>query len=437
MIAERAVEAASAAGATQAEATFSSSERFHAEARDQVLTKLEQTTGRSLTVRVFVAGAKAALSTTDLSLVGVNELARTTVEAARFVAADPHAGLPASVAPAASTGLKIFHADVAQRDAAEKIEDARALERHARAVDPRVGNSNGSRAGDANVIVALANSLGFRGTYRSTTVTRSSSPVVDDGTAKRTASYGSAARSYAAIEPVETVAQLAARRALEMCGARKPPTGRMPVIFERDVAAAVLSDVFGALSAANVAAGNSFLIDRIGERLGSELVTIVDDGRLPAGLGTSPFDAEGVPTGRTVVFDRGIFRTFLYDTYYGRKLGAASTANAAGGGIGPNNLHLSAGSHSLEELIAMTPRGVLVLDTIGFATESVTGNYSRGARGILIEGGERAYPVDEFTIAGNLASMLGAIDAVGADLKFDSTIVAPSFRVAEMTVSGA
>jgi PmbA protein len=222
-----------------------------------------------------------------------------------------------------------------------------------------------------------------------------------------------------------------------MCGARKPGTMRCPVIFERDVAAQVLGDVFSALNAANVAAGNSFFAGKIGEVVGSPLATLIDDGRLYGGLGTSPFDAEGVPTRRTVVIEGGTLQTFLYDTYNGRRLGAASTGNASGGGIGPNNFYLEPGPDSLEELIAGTKRGVLILDTIGFSTESVTGTYSRGARGFAIENGERAYPIDEFTIAGNLLEMLAGIDGVANDLTFDSSIVAPSFRVAEMTISGS
>ncbi len=154
------------------------------------------------------------------------------------------------------------------------------------------------------------------------------------------------------------------------------------------------------------------------------------------GSGRPPFDAEGVPTRRTEVFREGVLETFLYDTYYGRKLGAASTGNATHGGIGPNNFYLLPGERSLDELIAATPRGVLILDTIGFATEYATGTYSRGARGFWIENGERAYPIDEFTIAGNLVEMLAALDAVASDLRFDAGIVSPSFRVADMTVSG-
>jgi PmbA protein len=232
------------------------------------------------------------------------------------------------------------------------------------------------------------------------------------------------------------VGAVAARRAVEMFGARKPLTMRAPVIFERDVAAALIDDLFAAVAASNVAVGNSWLADRVGDRIGSELVTIVDDGTLPGRLGSAPFDGEGVATRRTPVFERGVLRTFLYDSYYARKLGAQTTGNSTGGGIGANNFYLAPGTGSLADLIASTSRGVLVLDTIGFATEHATGSYSRGARGFMIEDGELAYPIDEFTVAGNLADMLAGVDAVADDLRFDGSTIAPSFRVAEMTISG-
>jgi PmbA protein len=181
---------------------------------------------------------------------------------------------------------------------------------------------------------------------------------------------------------------------------------------------------------------NSYLADAIGETIGSPLVTIVDDGRLSGGLGSAPFDAEGTPTQRTIVFERGVLKSFLFDTYYARRLGARSTGNASGGGIGVHNFYLQAGDRTLDGLIAATPRGVLVYDTIGFATEYASGTYSRGARGMWIENGELAYPVDGFTIASNFRAMLAGIDAVADDLRFDGSFVAPSFRIAEMTISG-
>jgi len=436
-LATRVVAEARAAGADEADATVTVAQRFSAEARDATLAKLEQSTARALVLRVFTRGAKATLGTSDLSPGGLRELVREVVEASRFVAADPLGGLPEGLAGSAVTAdLGIDFEDVRARTPEGKIEDARALERLTRAFDARIVNSGGSRVGDTSVTVALANSHGFTGSYRATAVSRGTSPIARDGESKRVGSYGSAARSYAGLETVEMVATLAARRAVESIGSRKPGTMTVPVIFERDVAAAVLGDLFGALSASSVSTGNSFFAGKTGERVGSALATIVDDGRLPGALGSSPFDSEGVPTRRTVVIDRGVLATYLYDTYYARKLGAATTGNASGGGIGPNSFYLEAGTASLEEVIAATPRGVLVTDTIGFATESVTGTYSRGARGFMIAGGEIAGPIDGFTIASNLLTMLAGIDLVASDLRFDSSIVSPSFRVAEMTVSG-
>jgi PmbA protein len=432
-----AVQAAIALGAWDAEATCVVAERFSAEARDQVLTKLEQSTGRSLTLRVFVNGAKATLTANDCEGEGLRAFTREVVDAARYVASDPLAGLPEETHAAnGADDLELFFSDVREREAEAKIVDVRAMEAGVRAFDPRITNSSGSHIGDAAATIALVNSRGFRGAYRSTSASMGTSPIAQDGNDKRRGSYGTAARSYAALEAREEVTRTAARRAIEMCGARKPSTMRVPVIFDRDVAASVLSDIFKSVSAASIATGNSFLIEKIGEKIGSDLVTIVDDGRLPRCLGSSPFDAEGVSTRRTVVFERGVLKTYLYDTYYARKLGAVTTGNASRGDVGPNNFFLEPGVGTQEELIASTSRGVLVLDTIGFAVESVTGTYSRGARGFMIENGELAYPIEEFTIAGNFATMLAAVDAVANDLRFDAAVVSPSFRVAEMTVSG-
>jgi PmbA protein len=436
-LATGAVETAVASGAGEAEATLTVVERFSVEARDREVATLEQSTGRSLTLRVFVDGKKATLATSDLSLDGLRTFARETVDAARHVATDPYAGLPESRAFSGDgSALEMYAADVRERPNEAKIDDALALEALTRAYDPRIVNSGGSHVVDVVATIALANSNGFHGTYRGTQVTRDSAPIAQDGASKRSAHYGSAARGYASVEAVDSIARTAARRAIDMCGARKPQTMRCPVIFERDIAALVLSDVFSALNAANVAVGNSFLIGKVGHKIGSGLVTVFDDGTLAGGLGSAPFDSEGVPTRRTVVFRDGVLETFLYDTYYARKLGAASTGNASSGGVGPTNFYLQAGPASLAALIESTARGVLIVDTIGFSTESVTGTYSRGARGFMIENGELSYPIDEFTIAGNLVEMLAGIDAVANDLRFDGSVVSPSFRIAEMTLSG-
>ncbi|MDE2481167.1 MAG: TldD/PmbA family protein [bacterium] len=423
------------AGAGDVEATLSVTRRFHAEARDTTISKLEGSTGRSLHVRIFNGGRRVTLSTSDLSPESLDRVLRDAVAQSEFVERDPFAELP-DACGRFQGDLDLYDRALAERDDARKVDDALALERLVRAADARIVNSSGSQYADAVTTVALANSRGFADAYLSTRASRSSGPVAEDAGVKRTAHYGTAARHERELESNEVVAGLAARRAVEMFGARKPATMRVPVIFERDIAASVLADLFAAVSASNVAVGNSFLAEAIGERIGSDLVTIVDDGTLAGRLGSSPFDGEGVPTRRTPVFERGVLRTFLYDTYYARKLGARTTGNSTGGGIGANTFYLEPGTHSLEELIASTPRGVFVLDTIGFATEHATGTYSRGARGFMIENGELTYPIDEFTVAGHFGEMLAAVDAIGNDLRFDGSVVSPSFRVGEMTISG-
>ncbi|HUY11072.1 MAG TPA: TldD/PmbA family protein [Candidatus Dormibacteraeota bacterium] len=433
--AQDAVALATANGAGSAEATVSIARRFHVEARAAEIAKLEASTGKSLHVRVFTEGRRATLVTSDFSRDALTNALAHTVDQARYMAADPYAYLPDACA-GYLPDLALYDRAVAERDDAEKVADALALERQIRDADPRVTNSSGSEYSDAMTIVALANSKGFAGSYSGTRASRASAPVATDGPHKRTAQYGTAARSLHELESVSAVAKVAARRAVELFGARTPKTMQLPVIFERDVAAAVLGDLFAAISAANVAVGDSWLADRIGDRIGSDFVTMYDDGRLPGRLGSAPFDGEGVATQRTAIFERGVLRTFLYDSYYARKLGATTTGNSTGGGIGVNSFFLESGRDSLEDLIASTPRGVLVLDTIGFATEHASGIYSRGARGFYIEGGELAYPIDEFTIAGHFGQMLAGMDGVANDLRFDGSVVAPSFRVAEMTISG-
>jgi PmbA protein len=430
-----AVDLALVAGANAAEATCSFADRFRVEARDTTVSKLEQSRGSSIHVRLWNRGRLANVTSSDLRIDSLRDAIAVAYDQSVHVVADPYAGLPDS-SGAYEGDLALCDPAVAARAGEAKIEDALAIERAIRAADVRVVNSSGSHYTDATSTVALANSMGFRGAYTFTRASRLSSPVAQENGVKRTAHYVTTARAVRDLDDCAYVGSEAAKRAVEMFGARKPSTMHVPVIFEREVAALVLGDIFAAVAASHVAVDNSWLADRVGDRVGSELVTILDDGTLPGRLGSSPFDGEGVPTRRTPVFERGVLRTFLYDSYYARKLGAQTTGNSTGGGIGANNFYLAPGTRTIEELIAATPRGVLVLGTTGFATEHATGTYSRGARGFMIEHGELIYPIDEFTVAGNFAAMLAAIDAVANDLRFDGSTVSPSFRVAEMTVSG-
>ena len=214
------------------------------------------------------------------------------------------------------------------------------------------------------------------------------------------------------------------------------------MIFDALTAPTLIGQLAGCASGYSIYREASFLADRMGDRVASDLVTIVDDGRIPGGLGSKPFDGEGQPTRRNVLVRSGELASWLLDSYSARKLGLATTGNASRGvgtapSVGTTNLWLEpGGAGSLEDIVRETERGLLVTELIGMGFNAVTGDYSRGAAGLWIEGGEIAHPVEEITIAGNLADMLSAIDRVGSELVWLGSRAAPPVRVASMTVAG-
>ncbi|MCH6558349.1 MAG: TldD/PmbA family protein, partial [Nitrospirae bacterium] len=208
-----------------------------------------------------------------------------------------------------------------------------------------------------------------------------------------------------------------------------------------EMAGSLLANLSSAASGYALYKGASFLIGQLGNPIASELVTIYDDGRMPGGLGSRPFDGDGLPTRKTTVVDRGVLRNYLLDTYSARKLGLASTGNASRGvgetpSVSPTNLYLVPGTPDPSDIIRSVRRGLYVTELIGFGVNMVTGDYSRGVAGLWIENGELAYPVEEVTIAGNLKRIFADIDMVGSDLEFRGRIASPTIRVSEMTIAG-
>jgi PmbA protein len=248
-------------------------------------------------------------------------------------------------------------------------------------------------------------------------------------------------RQFSRLESPESVGREAARRAVRRLGARKLSTRRAPVIFDPETAGSLLGNLCSAVSGHALYKGASFLIGQLGTRLAPEFVTIYDDGRRPGGLGSRPFDGEGLPTRKTTVVDSGVLTSYLLDTYSGRKLGLASTGNASRAvgespSAGPTNFYLVPGAASPEEIIRSVRGGLYVTELIGFGVNMVTGDYSRGAAGQWIENGELAYPVEEITIAGNLKHMLANIETVGSDLEFRGRIASPTMKIREMMIAG-
>jgi PmbA protein len=212
-------------------------------------------------------------------------------------------------------------------------------------------------------------------------------------------------------------------------------------VFDQETAGSLLGNLCSAASGYALYKGASFLIGQLGKRIASGEITVYDDGRLPRGLGSRPFDGEGLPTRRTTVVERGMLKSYLLDTYSAKKLGLTSTGNASRGvgenpSVGPTNFYLAPGHATPEEIIRSVKNGLYVTELIGFGVNMVTGDYSRGAAGFWIENGELAYPVEEITIAGNLHRMFADIEMIGNDLVFRARVVSPTLKIGEMTVAG-
>ena len=251
----------------------------------------------------------------------------------------------------------------------------------------------------------------------------------------------SVARTLSKLDAPEKVGRIAAQRTLRRLGARKAKTGNVPVVFDPMVSTSILEHIFEGINGDSVYRGASFLAGKLGQKIAGDAVTVIEDGTIPGGFGTAPFDGEGIPTRRTVVIENGVLKSYLLNTYTAKKLGLETTANASRGlagtpGIGPGNYFLQPGSKTPKELIAGIQQGLYVTEFLGQGVNLVTGDYSRGASGLWISNGELAYPVEEITVAGNLKELFFNISEIANDLEFRGSIAAPTIRVDGLTVGG-
>jgi PmbA protein len=252
----------------------------------------------------------------------------------------------------------------------------------------------------------------------------------------------SSARTLKKLDSPESVGREAARRTLRRLGARKIATTQVPIVFDPIVARSIIEHIFEGANGDAIYRGSSFFAGKLGEQIASANVTVVDDGTMVGGFGSSPFDGEGVPTRCTVVVDKGVLNSYLLNTYTARKLNMQTTGNASRGlagnpGIGAGNFYLENGNESPADIIKNVGRGLYVTEFLGFGVNMTTGDYSRGASGLWIENGELNYPVEEITVAGNLKEMFKNIVAIGNDLVFRSSVAAPTIRIDGLTVAGA
>jgi PmbA protein len=429
-----------ARGGTAADGFLVEETSFAARVRLGEVETVKHAREQRLSLRVFAGRAQAAASTSDLSRGSLAALVEEATGLARITAADPHAGLPA---PEELIDLvpDLALADPGADPAPEaKIELARRMEAAALAADPRVTNSEGAEYGDRHAHYVYATADGFARGYATTSFGLSVTPVAAQNGEMQRDYWYSSARARDGLEAPEAIGRTAATRALRRLGARKVKTAEVPVVFDPETAASLVRALAGAASGPSLYRRASFLLDRLGQRVASPLVTIVDDGRLRGALGSRPFDGEGLPTGRTVLVGEGVLASYLLDTYSARKLGLRSTHHAARDGagvsVGTTNLMLQAGRDTPADLVRSVRAGLYVTELIGFGVNGVTGDFSRGAVGLWIENGELAYPVEEVTVAGNLLAMFQAIDGVGDDLVLRGRTAAPTLRIARMVVAG-
>ncbi len=433
---------ARAQGAIEADAFLVEEEVQTVQVRLGQIESLKHARENRCSLRIFTGTGSASATSSDLSPDALARLVDEAVGLARVTQRDEHSGLPAPETLARGyPDLDLWDRDGHALPVEEKVDRARRAEAAAMEADPRVQNSEGAEFYDRQSHVAYAATGGFAGRFRVSSFALSVTPIaVDNGHMERDYWY-SAARKLSGVESPEAIGREAARRACRRLGARKQGTTEVPVVFDPETAASLVRALAVAASGPSLYRGTSFLIGRLGEHLAAPSVTIVDDALMPGGLGSRPFDGEGLPSRRTVLVDRGVLSSYLLDTYSARKLGLAPTGHAAregGGGVtvGYTNLYLEPGAHTPEAIVGSVERGLYVTELIGFGINFVTGDYSRGAVGHWIEHGQLTYPVEEITIAGNLGEIFRNIEMIGADLSFRDQTAAPTLKVSRMTVAG-
>lgn len=429
-------------GATDAECTVSEGDEFSVSVRLREVENLKEAGSRAAGLRVLAVNRPGSAYTSDLTADGLDRMVRSALELASITTEDPLASLPEPEELGSINGdLRLHFNDVAALGTEARIRKAKQAEEAALDFDPRIVNSEGATFDSTTGLRAFANSRGFRGSYRGSRCSISVVPVARDGGPMERDYWYTLARSAKALEEPEEVGRVAAGRALRRLNPRRVGTQKVPVVLEPRVARSLLGHISDAVSGDVVWRKASFLADRLGEKIGSDLLTVVDDGTLPGLFGTAPFDAEGVPTRRTVVIDRGVLKSYLLNTYSARKLAMKTTGNASRGitgntGVGSRNFYAERGPLPPAKILSGIRQGLYVTELLGFGVNVVTGDYSRGAAGLWIENGELAFPVSEVTVAGNLRRMLASIEAVGDDLEFRGSTASPTLLIGEMTVSG-
>ena len=430
-IADQLLERARAAGAGQAEVTCSEDAGLAVNVRMGEVESVESTRDRGIAVTVYFGQRKGSASTADLREASLAATVEQACAIARHTEEDPAAGL-ADAALMAATQREFDHWHPAPFDADRAIDTALACEAAGRAVDARIGNSDGASSNANASLSVYANSHGFLGAERHSSYSIGCALIAGEGDAMQRDHWYSVALAPGDLESPEAVGRKAAQRTLARLQPRQLPTGQAPVLFSAEMARSLIGSYIGAVSGGALYRKASFLLDSAGTQVFPAWFGIDELPFLPRGFRSTSFDAEGVATRESPLVQGGIVQRYVLGSYSARKLGLATTANA--GGV--HNLQVRANAGGLDAMLAGMGRGLLVTELMGQGVNLVTGDYSRGAAGYWVEGGQLAYPVDGITIAGNLKQMFAAIEAVGSDVDLRSHVRTGAILVGGMTVAG-
>lgn len=441
---ERMIGRAESRGATAADALAVDYVEGHVRVRLGEVEQIQRARQRRVGLRVFFGQSQAMTASGDLREDTLDRLVDDTCAMARLTASDPYSGLPETGECGAfhAERADLYDAGADEFDLAAGAQWAQRAEESAMGVDARIDNSEGAEFGFSSVLRAYGASGGIAGSYRTSYFSGYVVPIARENDAMERDWWFSQRRHYRDLESAEEIGEIAAQRALRRLGARQVPTCKVPVVFDARMASRLVGFLASAASGYSIYRGASYLKGRLGERVASEGVTIVDDGTLVGGMGSKPYDGEGLATRRKAVVHEGTLETYLLDTYSGRKLELASTGNAARSvgdspTVGATNLHMQPGGVGPDALLDGVADGFYVTELIGFGVNTTTGDYSQGAGGLWIKDGRLTHAVSEVTIAGNLLNMFQDIDLVANDLDVHKGVSAPSLRIREMTVAGA
>ena len=438
-LAEESVKKCLKKGADGAEVYIETRRELSLEVRKGEVETVKEAAGFGAGIRVFVKGKMAFASSNDLAEKALEGAIGRAIEFAKITTPDPNNVLPDDKGITEIAGL--YDPQIAQTAMEQKIELAKTTEKLAMK-DPRITKSDGASYREAEGEIIIANSNGLLKSYKAGGCGFGVSVVAEKGEQKSSGYESCTRRFYKDLNPAEEIAAKAARDAYEMLDPRPVKTQQAAVIFSPDVARALLGGILGAINGERVLQGASFLGKKLGQKIGSELITLIDDGTREKGMGSEPFDGEGVPTQKRFIVDKGVLKGFLYNTIVAKRAGVQNTGNASRReftslpGIGAHNFYMAAGAAKPEEIIKMTKVGFLVKEVTGYGINPVNGNFSGGAAGFWVEDGKIAFPVKGLTIAGTAEAMLNGIDMVADDLDLDRTMTAPTFRISRLQIGG-